>query len=431
VVFEADDEPTRTLTVTVAREDGWMLECARKVVEAVTGPVASDRLLQALLAEGYQTLLELVPDAENTGLYEIEALECDTANELEAHAAWCAECRRWQNDAEELREPHLSSWVEFDSLAAEERCETRLSSLAEVESYEVGEGTSCVSSSSKLPEALDREIRRLCSELSERDLALGIVAECARKAEVWRRLGFASEAQYARERVGVSLSSLKAKRILAARAGRVPELATALSSGRVGYESAYLLSRVVTPKTASEWIRRAECRTVKHLRQEVEAAELLIRMGQERDQLPLDEQSLDTLFELERSIVSGDLFGRTSNAWAGDDTGARARDGGQMSGGRRRARFARRFGRVTFRWTVTEATYRFWRALERVFARVSTRICRGGRASCGSCAKTSAVPGCRRSGASDSPSRASFPSTSRCTGATPFVARAPSARAET
>jgi hypothetical protein len=32
---------------------------------------------------------------------------------------------------------------------------------------------------------------------------------------------------------------------------------------------------------------------------------------------------------------------------------------------------------VTFRWTVREATYRFWRALERVFARVSTRVCRG------------------------------------------------------
>jgi hypothetical protein len=81
-----------------------------------------------------------------------------------------------------------------------------------------------------------------------------------------------------------------------------------------------------------EWIRRAEQRTVKHLREEVEAAELLIRMGQERDQLPLDEQGLDELLELERSIVSGDLFGRTSNAWAGDDTGARVRAGVRRPG---------------------------------------------------------------------------------------------------
>ena len=94
---------------------------------------------------------------------------------------------------------------------------------------------------------------------------------------------------------------------------------------------------MITPKTPGEWLRRAECRTVEHSREEVEAAELLIRMGQGRDQLPLDEQSIDALFELERCIVSGDLFGRTSNAWAGDDTGATARDVGQMSGRRPRA----------------------------------------------------------------------------------------------
>ena len=89
-------------------------------------------------------------------------------------------------------------------------------------------------------EAIDRELRRLCAELSKRDLALGILAENARKADVWRRLGFATELQYVRERLGVSLSCLKAKRILASRAARVPELATALSNGRIGYEAAYL-----------------------------------------------------------------------------------------------------------------------------------------------------------------------------------------------
>jgi hypothetical protein len=231
-------------------------------------------------------------------------------------------------------------------------------------------------------EALDRELRQLCGELSERDLALGIVGESARKAEVWRRLGFATEAQYARERLGVSLSSLKAKRILAARAGRVPELATALSSGRVGYEAAYLLSRLVTPRTADAWIRHAERRTVKHLREEVEAAELLIRMGAPREQLPLDEQSLDVLFELERSIVSGEGLGRARDARAGDGARSEARAASQMSGavsagavaGERRHR--QWFARVTLRFSVTEKTYCFWRALERAFLRVSTRVCR-------------------------------------------------------
>ena len=130
------------------------------------------------------------------------------------------------------------------------------------------------------------------------------------------------------------------------RAGRVPELATALSSGRIGYEAAYLLSRVVTPATAKDWICRAERRTVKHLREEVEAAELLIRMGLGRDQPPLDEPSLGVMFELEQCIASGD-FGRSGDNKAGDCSErepAGTKDGrgerwyaGQMSGVRRAA----------------------------------------------------------------------------------------------
>ena len=150
---------------------------------------------------------------------------------------------------------------------------------------------------------------------------------------MWRRLGFATELHYVRERLGVSLSCLKSKRILASRAARVPELATALSNGRIGYEAAYLLSRVVTRTTAEAWIGRAEQRTVKHLREEVEAAELLTRMGDGREQLPLDEESLDMLFELERGIVSGDLFGRTRDSWAGEGAKSKAREVSQMSGG--------------------------------------------------------------------------------------------------
>jgi hypothetical protein len=131
---------------------------------------------------------------------------------------------------------------------------------------------------------------------------------------------------------------------------------------------------VVTPATVAEWILRAEQRTVKHLREEVEVAELLIRMGQGRDPWPLDEQSLDELFELERCIVSGDfLEGRAVNPPAGDVANAPR---GQISGGRRAARVRQRFGRVSFCWVVSEKTHRFFRALERVFARVSTRVCR-------------------------------------------------------
>jgi 5-methylcytosine-specific restriction endonuclease McrA len=227
---------------------------------------------------------------------------------------------------------------------------------------------------------LDRQIRRWCSELSERDLALGMVAESARRAEIWRRLGFASEAQYARERLGVSLTSLKTKRILAARAGRVPELASALARGRVGYEAAYLLSRVATPGTVNEWIRRAEQRTVKHLREEVDAAELLIRVGRGRDQRPLDAPCLEALFELERCIVSGDTpkeptRGPRENGCAGSAT-PEGSAGGQMSGNISALEGLKHFGRVAMRWCVSVATRSLYRALEREFVRLRTRVCR-------------------------------------------------------
>jgi hypothetical protein len=373
---EAEQEPKRTLTVSADREDGFLFECARKVAEAVTGPLPSDRLLQSLLAEGYSTLLELVPECSE--LDDLGALERMVATESKAQAAWCAELSRWRSEAEELCNERSQSFVAthtVDPVATPAR-ERVQSACAEV---------------------IDRELRRLCAELSERDLALGLLADSAHKADVWRRLGFATELSYVRERLGVSLSCLKAKRILASRAARVPELAAALSKGRIGYEAAYLLSRVVTQATCEEWIARAEQRTVKHLREEVEAAELLIRMGNGREQRPLDEQSLDLLLELERAIVSGDWVGRDRDSWAGqsarsetpnasqisgpvsveDGANQERREASQMSGVRRAARIGRRFGRVTLRWNVTDGTYRFWHALERIFARVRARVCRG------------------------------------------------------
>ncbi|HEX6273260.1 MAG TPA: hypothetical protein VFZ53_09475 [Polyangiaceae bacterium] len=246
---DAEQEPRRTLTVSADREDGFLFECARKVAEAVTGPISSDRLLQSLLAEGYSTLLELVPECSE--VHDIDGLECSVATESNAQAAWCAERSRWRTEAEELCRESALSFVGANG--------------GDLVATPAPEGVQSGSA-----ERIDRDLRRLCAELSKRDLALGLLAESAHKADVWRRLGFATELSYARERLGVSLSCLKAKRILASRAARVPELAAALSKGRIGYEAAYLLSRVVTQATAEAWIARAERRTLKHLREEVE-----------------------------------------------------------------------------------------------------------------------------------------------------------------
>jgi HNH endonuclease len=68
------------------------------------------------------------------------------------------------------------------------------------------------------------------------------------------------------------------------------------------------------------------------------------------------------------SQMSGDVSAR--------DVAGTCDGGSQMSGVRRTARLGHRFGRATLRWSVTERTYRFWRALERAFMRVRTRVCR-------------------------------------------------------
>jgi hypothetical protein len=104
---DAEEEPAQTLTVSATREDGWLFECARKVAETVAGPLSCERLLQSLLAEGYSTLLELVPGRAE--LYELEELEHDVAGERAAHAAWCAERKRWRDEAEARREDGAGS----------------------------------------------------------------------------------------------------------------------------------------------------------------------------------------------------------------------------------------------------------------------------------------------------------------------------------
>src|SRR6185503_8607326 len=101
---DAEDEGDRTreLTVRATQEDSWAFECARKVAEAVAGPLSSDRLVEVLLAEGYSTLFELVPESERSRLCDLEALERDASDESDRHALWCSERRRWRNEAEEL-----------------------------------------------------------------------------------------------------------------------------------------------------------------------------------------------------------------------------------------------------------------------------------------------------------------------------------------
>jgi hypothetical protein len=152
-------------------------------------------------------------------------------------------------------------------------------------------------------DALDDSIALLGERLARRDLELARLARTFHEAEGWRRLGFSTEQQYARERLGISASSFKAKIALARRL--VSRVRGALEAGTIGYESALLVSRVATVESAEAWVERAERRTVKHLAEEVRAAEMLARANRQNIVEPPSEEVVQQLQAIEGRVLSG------------------------------------------------------------------------------------------------------------------------------
>jgi len=213
---------------------------------------------------------------------------------------------------------------------------------------------------------MDAELQRIAGELSRRDLALGELAEAFWKADGWRRRGYATASQYARERLGMSLSSIKAKRRLARRAEKMPQLATALTSGELGYEAARLVAAAAAPDTVDQWIARAAERTVRHLREEVDAMQVFARLAPGSMTEPPSEEILQELAAVESRIASGELFREA----AAGQMSALSEDAGRGFGhAQRRSRAARQSGRVTLRFRVPAEMRRYYRWLERLFER--------------------------------------------------------------
>jgi hypothetical protein len=222
------------------------------------------------------------------------------------------------------------------------------------------------------PHALDALMRSWATRLATRDLELAQLASQMSGGHLYRRLGYASFAQYARERMGLSPSALeqgdsaasgarplrerakhvvKARLTLAHRAYAMPEISEAVAAGRLGFEAAALVARVASCANAAAWVARAVTRTVKHLREEVEAATMMARVFGSRVVLgPPDEDTIEALRDVERSALEAlcDADGQMSGGRAGEEPAHRA--GGRMSGGRRLAMSLRddvaRFWRV-------------------------------------------------------------------------------------
>ncbi|MBW2524982.1 MAG: HNH endonuclease [Deltaproteobacteria bacterium] len=370
----AEPEPLVTLTVTMTAEEAWAFECTKMLVQALGAKADSD-VIDSLLAEGMTTLLGVVPD----GAEELEqSLECAPfadAEQGEMH-------RKWQQQ--------LASWRDESEARCEERIPERAPAPAEL--------ADLIAAPGDLPAdavALDRLIVRLSQRLLLRDLELGDGLRRLCDGNGWRRLGYASLGQYARERLGVSLSSVKARMALSRRALTLEPLRDAMEQGAVGFEAAMLVGRVATQSTVKAWLARAEERTIKHLGEEVATAEIIARTTGQGAPPPPDAETLAAMMALESHVLSGRVF-----RMEGEHRGGQAVTADQQaatSGSRRgqmsvtpdrkagaadssagpkavedepaEPRPRRGAGKVTLRWRVTEDVARAWHALAKLHRR--------------------------------------------------------------
>jgi hypothetical protein len=387
-----------TLTCTVDREDAWLFEATRCLLEQL-GERGSAAQCEALLAEAQGTLLALQPACAS------ELLQCGDGDA--ARRRWVEELRRWRDEAEGLCERNVLGCLLAGRSPIERAEGERAGSPSCADAVAVAAALGLAPLAQAPCGVVDRQVRALAESLARHDLELSRLLLQLHRADGWRRLGYATEAQYARERLGLSQSSLLARRQLALRLERLPVVRAALGAGQIGVEAAIQLVRVATTATEAAWVARARQRTIKHLREEVAAAQTAVRWSGEGDCPPPVDAELAAFQRLESVVVSGRFdpsrlapsnMGRHRPANDGrhdavassgtasspqldalDSESRRAwyvmlsslaswLDGGfQMSAatagaGRRRA--TARVGRVTLRLRMSRADATWWRALE-------------------------------------------------------------------
>jgi HAMP domain-containing protein len=300
------DEPC-TLTCTVDQEEAWLFEATRSLLEQL-GVHGNDAQVEALLAEGQGNLLAALP-AEWLDLDRLESVDT-------AQRSWVRELGRWRAEAEARCEEHFR-----DALAGSGSVEPKgAEPVRDGVAHAAALGLAALESMSA--HHLDGVLRGLSRLLSRHELELSRLVLQFHRADGWRRLGYASEAQYASERLGISRSSVAARRALALRLEKLPRVAGALGAGHVGVEAALQVVRVATPDTAAAWVERAQHRTIKHLREEVAAALVAVRLSGDADCPPPADAEMHAFHELEQAVVSG----RVCQSQAANDAGLE-RDG--------------------------------------------------------------------------------------------------------
>ena len=299
-----DDELARTLSLTLPVEEAWALEATRMMVEHMDGKSTGGHFLESLLAESTISLLELTApaQAEEGAQTEEDAqvgehAQADEGAQADVSAQMEAEHTEWRAQMQRLQ--HLQAEAELRSRPSV-TTEPHPGQAPDARDLPIG------------LEPLDAHIRHCSAELASRDLFFGRMAQRFLALRGWQSLGFATEAHYARERLGMSRASLRSKVSLARRSEGLDHVTDALQQGQIGFEAAQLIARIATPTTERAWLDRATRRTFKHLREEVQAVEMLTRFAGKTDRSPPSEEHIEQMQALERAILSGELLRRVT-----------------------------------------------------------------------------------------------------------------------
>jgi len=319
-----DTAPERvSIQATVNQLDAWAFERAKLMVEAVSGAKGEDAI-EAMLAEGLTEILAQVPD------FDLPSTLTPAGVEL-------------------LRSERA------DDRALQDASEASLEALTPMEpaSYEPEPEIEWPAD----PRQIDARLRLAAQDLAWRDLEMAVLGKRCEDHGLWLHFGYWSWDHYCRDRIGVAPNVMASRLALAKRMTGMAGIASALADGRIGFESAATIARVANPSTVDAWVERAATRTVKHLREEVAAVELIARAEGRlvNTCVPPDDETLEAVRELERSVLT-------------------EVSGGRMSGGGAEARqddFAVdscELPVTAVRLSLTEDMGRFWRALEGIHA---------------------------------------------------------------
>ena len=270
---DVDEEPRVRIRRKMPVHQALRLDVALSVIQHMSGGSKGDAV-EWLLGEAQSTVLSLT--APRATLFQETAERYRRRSELrEAALAECENDEAVAEDGLPLDRPADNRDADFGLLPDD-------------------------------PVALDGEVRQLGAQLASADHFRGWTIARFLAIKGWALLGYASDTQYARERLGLSRSEMYRLAQLARRCERLPRVRDAVRSGELGTAMAGLVVRVATQSTEVSWLRRARERTFKHLKEEVEAIERVQHyVGTEHDALPPSQAEMALIHGLERDVLTG------------------------------------------------------------------------------------------------------------------------------